>query len=486
MTSLPRKQAEYAVKPFKLPKKSLGDLAPDVVARLIGMSADVALVVDAKGIICDLAVENDELAKEGAERWVGRPWIDTVTVESRPKIVELLQDAGQSTSPRWRQVNHPSPRGRDLPLRYTAVEVAPKGRIIALGRDLRPMSSLQQQIVDAQRQMESEYQQLRQSETRYRALFYSTSEAVMIVDVNGMKVLEANPRASELAGKMQRKLVGRAFQDLFDATSVPEVQALLSELRTQPHSSQRIVRYSGQTARHVLSGSMMRQDTGATFLIARLSPLASATEAAGVSNDSDVRRIVSAMPDAFVVTDADMRIVTANDAFLALTQLASVEQARGQPLERWVGRAAADTSVLMANLKEHGTVRRFNSVVEGEFGAVEDVEISAVSALGSTPPVIGFVVRTSERRERISEAPASSVMPRSVEQMTALVGRVPLKDLVRETTDIIERMCIEAALELTKDNRASAAEILGLSRQGLYTKLRRYGIGDGDDASDGA
>jgi len=31
---------------------------------------------------------------------------------------------------------------------------------------------------------------------------------------------------------------------------------------------------------------------------------------------------------------------------------------------------------------------------------------------------------------------------------------------------------------LTNDNRASAAEMLGLSRQSLYVKLRRYGIGD--------
>ena len=45
---------------------------------------------------------------------------------------------------------------------------------------------------------------------------------------------------------------------------------------------------------------------------------------------------------------------------------------------------------------------------------------------------------------------------------------------------MIERLCIEAALELTRDNRASAAEMLGLSRQSLYAKLRRYGLGDLD------
>jgi DNA-binding NtrC family response regulator len=53
---------------------------------------------------------------------------------------------------------------------------------------------------------------------------------------------------------------------------------------------------------------------------------------------------------------------------------------------------------------------------------------------------------------------------------------------VGETVDTIERMCIEAALDLTHNNRASAAEMLGLSRQSLYVKLRRFGIVSDVDA----
>jgi DNA-binding NtrC family response regulator len=55
---------------------------------------------------------------------------------------------------------------------------------------------------------------------------------------------------------------------------------------------------------------------------------------------------------------------------------------------------------------------------------------------------------------------------------------------VSETTDLIEQMCIEAALELTGDNRSSAAEMLGLSRQSLYVKLRRFGINVPDSESE--
>jgi DNA-binding protein Fis len=38
-------------------------------------------------------------------------------------------------------------------------------------------------------------------------------------------------------------------------------------------------------------------------------------------------------------------------------------------------------------------------------------------------------------------------------------------------------LCIETALDMSNDNRASAALLLGLSRQSLYVKLRRYGLG---------
>ena len=70
-------------------------------------------------------------------------------------------------------------------------------------------------------------------------------------------------------------------------------------------------------------------------------------------------------------------------------------------------------------------------------------------------------------------------MSRSVSELTELVGRVPLKDIVSETTELIEQLCIEAALQMTHGNRASAAQLLGLSRQSLYVKLHRFGLGGG-------
>ena len=127
-------------------------------------------------------------------------------------------------------------------------------------------------------------------------------------------------------------------------------------------------------------------------------------------------------------------------------------------------------------------MRIFATSLRGEYGLSTDVEVSAVSALEGDQPCLGFTLRNVGKRPA-GDAKKGRELPRSVEELTELIGRVPLKDLVRETTDVIERMCIEAALQLTGDNRATAAEILGLSRQSFYAKLRRYGLGDldGDD-----
>ena len=198
---------------------------------------------------------------------------------------------------------------------------------------------------------------------------------------------------------------------------------------------------------------------------------------------SDLSRVVERMPDAFVVTDPERRVMTANAAFLDLIQASSEEHVRGEPIERWIGRPGVDVEVLFANLRAHGSVRHFSTIVRGEFGASEDVEIAGVDAPGGTRPCFGFSIRPAGWRAG-REKLGGRELPRTVEQFADLVGRVPLKNLVRETTDLIERLCIEAALQLTKDNRASAAEMLGLSRQGLYAKLRRYGLGDFDDDSD--
>ncbi|RYF36536.1 MAG: transcriptional regulator PpsR, partial [Comamonadaceae bacterium] len=174
---------------FEAPEAFLGGLPADATAALVTAAADVVLVVDGEGVICDMAFGSDEMLHHGYQGWVGKPWIQTVTVESRPKVEAMLHDAGSGRPVKWRQVTHPGADGADVPVSYSVVTLERGGRksgngvhTVAFGRDLRPQAALQQRVVSAQMSMERDYWRLRHVETRYRLLFQAVSEPVLILD----------------------------------------------------------------------------------------------------------------------------------------------------------------------------------------------------------------------------------------------------------------------------------------------------------------
>jgi transcriptional regulator PpsR len=461
---------------FRSPRKLLGALDADAAAQLVSASSDIAMVIDRKGIIRD--VSGEEKVAPLAD-WIGRSWLETVTVESRPKVQEMLAEAGVGTLSRARQVNHPVVGGADLPVRYSALGIGSEGRVIAFGRELRSMSDLQQQLVAAEQQVEREYQRLKATETRYRALFKLASEAVLITDATTLKVVEANPAAVDMLANGSRRIVGRLLTDLVSPRDQRTLEALIASVRALPRADDIEVALAN-AQRHIRMSAALFQEEQQGFLLVRLRPLTGVPAESGRREGSSLSLGVMAhLPEGLVILDSNRRILSANAAFIELTELATEEQVRGQPIERWLGRIDVDVDILFATLRENGSVRRFSTAIRGEYGGRESVEISGVAVEHGTIPCTALSLRQVVR-EPASVGGQGQTMLRSVDQLTELVGRMPLKELVRETTDIIERMCIEAALQLTGDNRASAAEMLGLSRQSLYVKLRRYGLGELD------
>lgn len=460
-------------------KKSVGALDADSTVRLVSLATDIAVMVDRDGVVRDLSIGSDSLSKEtDIGSWVGRKWIDTVTVESRPKIEQLLKDAsvGGKQPAQWRQVNHPAGPGRpDLPVRYATMHLRPNGPIMALGRELRSLSVMQQRLIEAQQAMEREYARVRYAETRYRLLFQVASEAVLILDAATLRVTEVNPAAERLIGPSPKRIAGKAFIELVESSGQMAVQRLIDALRSSGKADAVTVKLAGSRLETTVSGSLFKQEAS-SHLLMRLSSFGAVSQSEHANPESTLRALVERMPDAFVVTDPDQRILTGNAAFLDLAQLVAPDQLKGQPISRWIGRSPTEVDLLIGSLREHGSVRKFPTIVRGELGGSDEVEISAV-AVDDGQPSYGFTIRGLGRRD--AALPWSGrELPHSVNQLTGLVGQVPLKNLVRETTDLIERMCIEAALQIVGDNRASAAEMLGLSRQSLYMKLRRYGLGD--------
>ncbi len=465
---------------FKRPQSTIGDLDADTAARVMAASSDVAMVIDRDGIIRDVAVSSPNLSADLFASLMERRWVDTVAVESRRKVEELLQAAQDGAGAQWREVNHQFANNA-VPIKYIAVATR-GGRTIALGRDLGQVAVLQQRLLHAQQSLERDYIKLRQAESRYRVLFQITAEAVIIVDQVTKRVVEANATAAQLIGVAALSLTNQSFARLFHDSSREQAQILLSDAGVQSSASPVKLRLADSRTELLATVSFFRHEDS-THALVRLQPVQRPDSAADEDPKRNLLRVLNKIPDAFVVTDEALTIIDSNLAFLEMTQLATHEAAHGEQLSKFIGRPGIDMAVLSSNLRDHGWVRNFATVLRTVYGAEEDVEISAVSVKEGLVSYVGLIIRM-QRREALTPSERFQDLPRTAEQLTQLVGRASLKEIVGETTDVIEKMCIEAALNLTGNNRASAAEMLGLSRQGLYSKLNRYGLADFEPDTD--
>lgn len=471
--------APRAIGEFKLARQTLSDLDAGAMSALLCTAADVTLVLDDTGTIVDIAYGDEALATELGDAWLGQRWIDTVTEDSHPKIRALLAPPLPGAM-RWRQINQSIPEGGTMALSFASHALPARARNparwFAFGRDQRVTMALQQRLVEAQLSVERDYARFRQAELRYRQLFQMAGEAVLVIDAASGRVLEANPAAATMMDTPADKMVGQVFPLGLTPRSTKLVTSLLAAARRTGRADPVNAELAqGRNAVQV-SATLLHQDQSHLLLV-RLSRIDTQHAQAHGAEAAMLLQLAQGAPDGLVVTDLDGMVQAANTEFINLCQMAGEEQMRGQSLERWLGRTDVDLGVLVSNLRQRGAVKLFATTLRGEFGASTEVEISAVTVTRSDPMLLGFTVRDVGRRLQ-PEAAAAQALPRSVNQLTELVGRVPMKDIVGETTDLIEKRCIEAALELTRDNRASAAEILGLSRQSLYVKLRRYGLGD--------
>ena len=455
--------------PFSDPDAMFAGFTKEDVIELAYIAGDFMLAVDEHGVIRDVAVN---VRDHGfASRWIGQKWTDTVTVEGQGKIEQILAgDAGASAP--WRQVNHLHD-GEYVPVNYRLIRPSNGGWAIAVGRDLRSISVLQQRLLKTQQSMERDYLHLRQTETRYRLLFDNIAYPVLIVDADGYDIQQANRACHALLGVASGALEGKPMLGFLEPAYRDDTIAYIGAASVSGAASPVSVRLTGRQGFVKLAASAFRQAGRQYWLITIDDGL---HEVPAKQSDRYVLDVVERMPDAFVLTDDKHAIIVANRAFAELVQAGSVEQLLGISLASFVGRPAVDLPLLKKQLKDHHHVRNFASVINDLAGGEEPVEISAI-LVERDRPLIGYSVRGVGRRERDLPQTASDY-PRSVEQLTELVGRKPLKEIVRESTDLIERMCIEAALVHTADNRASAAEILGLSRQSLYSKLHRHGLGN--------
>jgi len=448
-------------------------LPADFVA-LVSSVSDVALVTDRDGVILDVIWNLDLQQGFDPSSLIGQSMRSIVTMECRPKIADMLTADGPAEGGRQREINHNIEGLPEFPVRYNAVGAGES--VIFLGHEIRAIAALQSRLVEAQRALDEDYSRLRQLETQYRVLFQTSSEALLVVDAGTGRVEDANAAATRALGSDVADLKAIPFEGLFAEDQVSAVREAMHSVNASGQSDTfRAALRHGQG--EVSCSLSIFRAAHATMVLCTINPTETAGDSVGGIEDLLVG-MVGRIPDAMVLTDEEGQIRWCNDAFLGMAEIALAPQAEGELLARFLGRPGVDMDIIISNAREHGRLRAFSSVLTGAFGSETRVEIS-IAALSEPQPMIGFVMRDISRYDQIP-ARKPEIGQETSNELANLVGSVPLKEMVRASTEEIEKMCIETALRKTANNRASAAEMLGLSRQSLYVKLRQFGLLDRD------
>jgi transcriptional regulator PpsR len=458
------------------PDKLFAELSGKELSQIARASADISFVLDDLGSIQSIYSDNKNLSKQISEDLIGKKWLEVVEPDSRTKVQRLLDDASPDTITKFRQINMiGNERNVALPMMCASIKTSSNQKIIVIGRDITEVSRLQQNLVSAQKEISQNYLQISQLEERFRSIFEIGTESIVIVQADDeYPIVEMNRNAIKQLLLAKNNCIGKSLLSLIPAKEIIKVINFLKGVQDTDEPSILKTLLSNGEATQISATSFI--NSGIPYLLLNLKPLDLARVSSLIDADSLTVEAIENNPYGFVVCTPEGLILKANKAFNKLSSTKGEQDLIGTNIRNYLGPETADFDLMMQSLQGKASSQSCVSSITNATSSIKLVDISAVS-VAQPRACIGMIFRQVDSRQN-KGARIDKKLVRSSQELSMLVGKVPLKDILAETTDLIEQLCIKAALNLTQDNRVSASEILGLSRQSLYIKLRKYGLVD--------
>ena len=424
----------------------LSGVAAELASAFVSLSGDIALVVDDGGVIRSVAFGDGGPGPQ-ASSWIGRPWVETVTGDTRRKIELLLQEAdAPGVTTQRREVNHPSSSGPDIPVAYAALRLSARGPVIAVGRDLRAIAAIQQRMIDTQHEMERDYWRLRQAQARHRLLGQVAADAVMIIDGESGRPLQSNPAALALFGAVDASLP----VPLMELVALVERTGRAAEVRTR------------------LAGDALPpwiELTAMPFRTAGDGPPASRLLVRARATETEV---LPPLGQSVAITDMRGHLVMSSPAFAGLCRGIDPAQADGRPLVELLGDPQRHLAALLVDVRRDGLTDRPAVQLGGGQVPIFTAEVSASLLTEGDQERIGLTLRPVEPG-------LAGHWIAALHGLVNQVGALSLGELMRRAADLAERQAIDVALRRASASPTAAAKLLGIGEDELAERLKRLG-----------
>lgn len=435
----------------------LSDSAMRLSAQVIVDTADLVFLLWPDGYIAEATLGAHAAIATKTDALKNCNITEIVHPEDAAKLVELVTRARNGQQPRPIKLRHSALIQEGTVARYSAHLAGDQKNIMLLACLDPAEMSLSAQAAHAEiARHHRDDQQI--AEARYRLLFESSSEGLLIADQASGLIEQTNSNAEDILETPAHDLVGTAlwshFEDHRDSIDSGETPQDNLDLTVRTAKSDRKVRLRAKTARSRLG----------TMTIVQLNLV---DASAPTANSTHVDMAISLLQRTSVpllLTGQSGTVSWCNGALAALVSDTAII---GRPAAEVLGVSSHALDMALRQADLHGKAPTSLSALDSRLAISEDAQITIIAVPQGAVNGYGVIVHM------IDDAPVEPTVPES-SALADLVGKASLKTLVRKSTDVIERNCIEAALRLSDNNRAAAAAILGLSRQSLYLKMREH------------
>lgn len=453
------------------------------VPDLIEHAADISVCLDADLAIQGISVNPAAGSLGCLDHWAGRPFFGFLADESQSKFRDRIAAfrSDDSGLPIRMELNHVDNATWDFPVTYS-IHKLDGGGFLMLGRDMQAIAELQRNLVNEQLARERDYQKLRAEEAFFRVVLDTSETPMVLVDPKQGRIRDLNGAAAALLGTVANSLSGTVFAQCFEGRRREELgEALQAAASNEAGRGLDVIcRRNGRSLK--LMPRYFRAANDLVFLCRIVSDDDTAEHDAAAWF---LGELFANSTDAIVMTDTKGVICEANEAFLIMVDAAQLRDVHEQSFADFMTRGVIDLKLIIETLNQEKRLRTYTTQIVSPVGTRTVVDISAAQLRqGNCVHGFGMIIRDVTRRETLdADAGQLVISEDAMKHMMDLVGTTSLKELVSATSDVVEKMCIETALQLASNNRVAAAEMLGLSRQSLYVKLRKHGFIEDSDAN---
>lgn len=443
---------------------------------VLAQASDLMISVTRRGDIQSLrANRRFNPTGESLDAWVGQNIKTVLTLDSARKFEQRIENAERLDDAPL-QLNHLDAARIEFPVEYHCVMQSDGETILMIGRSLMMIAEIQQSLTAMQMELERERDTQRRFEASYRILLRQGADPVLIVDAESGDVIDASEAVSSVLRESRESLVGRPLAQIVAEVDADDDRSALSAMQTAAQSGGSVMmrRARSSEADTLTVTASQHRVVGNRVLFLRMT--SERTLGDGVSRlTKAMSTFFTRSADAIAITTSTGDLIDANEAFINLTGISDPSRLTECNLDDFLARGGIDSRIIYRSLADTRRIYAYQTTVRDELGAEAKVDLAGYALEVDGEQAILFFLR--DLRARPAKVQGSEVLTdEAAQNIVDLIGGVDLKEIVSDTTEVVEKMCIEVVLEMTSNNRVAAANMLGLSRQSLYVKMRKYGI----------